>query len=194
MPAFAECTAANDTHGPPLASPSCDPPVQESSFLTIGTPDANGAAANSSGFLKETVVLGNLSTPADEADVNLTLSIKDVRKQTDLTDYTGELGAELLVRITDKNNGSLVPGGSDPATVQDLTISFTVPCTAVNNPHVGATCETATSADAVTPGVVAEGRRSIWQEGQVRVMDGGLDGLYSTPDNTEFETSGVFAP
>ena len=46
-PRINECTSPNRTHGPPLAFPSCNPPVQTSSFLTVGTPDANGAPANS---------------------------------------------------------------------------------------------------------------------------------------------------
>ena len=47
VPAFRQCTSPNRTHGAPLASQSCAPPVQSSSFLTIGSPDANGAPANS---------------------------------------------------------------------------------------------------------------------------------------------------
>ena len=44
VPAYEPCTSPNRTHGPPLAFPSCSPPVQTSDFLTVGTPDANGAA------------------------------------------------------------------------------------------------------------------------------------------------------
>ena len=36
--------APNRLHGPPLGSASCNPPVQRSSFLTIGSPDANAQA------------------------------------------------------------------------------------------------------------------------------------------------------
>ena len=50
VPAFKQCTAPNRTHGAPLAFPSCNPPVQTSNFLTVGSPDANGAPANSVGF------------------------------------------------------------------------------------------------------------------------------------------------
>ena len=51
VPAFKACTVPNRTHGAPLAFPSCNPPVQTSNFLTIGSPDANGAGANSTGFI-----------------------------------------------------------------------------------------------------------------------------------------------
>ena len=37
---------------PAVSVPSCSPPVQASNFLTVGTPDANGAAANSVGSLR----------------------------------------------------------------------------------------------------------------------------------------------
>ena len=45
VPAYEACTSPNRTHGPPLAHPSCNPPTQRSSVLTIGTPDANGFTA-----------------------------------------------------------------------------------------------------------------------------------------------------
>ena len=42
----------------PLSFPSCNPPQQVSPNLTIGTPDANGAAANAIGFAKVEVLVG----------------------------------------------------------------------------------------------------------------------------------------
>src|SRR5215218_5849105 len=51
VPAFKQCTAANRTHGAPLAFPSCAPPVQTSNYLTMGEPTANGSTANSVGFV-----------------------------------------------------------------------------------------------------------------------------------------------
>ncbi len=51
-----------------------------------------------------------------------------------------------------------------------------------------------TTADAVLPGVVAEGKRTIWQLAAVRVNDGGPDGLAATPANTVFATQGLFVP
>ena len=37
VPAYKQCTAANRTHGPALAFPSCNPPVQSLSYLTVRT-------------------------------------------------------------------------------------------------------------------------------------------------------------
>ena len=50
------------------------------------------------------------------------------------------------------------------------------------------------TADAVTPGSVPEGKRSIWELGQVQVFDGGPDGVASTPGNSLFAVQGVFVP
>ena len=48
-----------------------------------------------------------------------------------------------------------------------------------------------TTADAVVgAGTIKEGRRSIWQLGQVRVNDGGADGVASTTPNTLFAHAG----
>ena len=47
----------------------------------------------------------------------------------------------------------------------------------------------------VVPGLVTESRRTIWDLGQVKVYDGGSDGLASTTgDNTLFMVEGVFVP
>jgi hypothetical protein len=72
--------------------------------------------------------------------------------------------------------------------VQDTSFPVTVPCSA-------GTCAVATSANAVTPGAVLESQRAIWQLGQVKVYDGGTDGLASTAgDNKLFMDEGVFVP
>ena len=44
------------------------------------------------------------------------------------------------------------------------------------------------------PGSVNESRRSIWELDQVKVFDGGPDGVVSTADNTLFAVQGVFVP
>ena len=58
VPAYQECTSANRVHGPPLEHASCDPPAQTSANLTVGTPDANGEAANSVGSVTYRVLAG----------------------------------------------------------------------------------------------------------------------------------------
>src|SRR3954469_4410436 len=58
VPAYQPCTSPNRTHAAPLAYQSCNPPVQTSTAVTVGTPDANAAAANSVGFIKLAVTNG----------------------------------------------------------------------------------------------------------------------------------------
>ncbi len=193
VPAYAPCASPNRTHGPALAFGSCNPPAQQSAQLTVGTPDANSRTANSEGHVRFGTVVGDPGTPADEADVTLRVELTDVRRRSDLADYTGQLQASAALRITDRDNAPPA-GGSPAASVQDGTFAWTVPCAATADTAVGATCSVVTSADAVTPGVIKEGMRAIWQLGQVQVFDGGADGQASTTPNTLFATQGVFVP
>jgi hypothetical protein len=194
VPAYRACTAPNREHGPPLAFGSCAPPAQRSDHLTVGTPDANGNAANAIGSVRFAVFPGNPSTPADEADVNLAFSLTDVRRLDDGSDYAGELQAITGVRITDRDNDPSPGGGDDPATVSDLTFPATVPCAATASASVGGSCDLSTSLDALLPGAVTERNRSVWQLDAIQVLDGGSDGLASTSPNTLFARQGIFVP
>ena len=130
-------------------------------------------------------------TPADEADVALDFRLSDVRNAGDLSDYTGELQARANVRITDRSNGE---SESQPGTVQDLLLPATVQCAATSAATIGGACNLSTTLDAIWPGVVREGARSIWQLGQIEVLDGGPDGDVDTPGNAVFARQGVFIP
>jgi hypothetical protein len=165
--------------------------VQTSSQLTVGSPDAyGGTAANSVGYAKLATLVGNPGTTADEADARITVSITDVRKRSDLTDYAGQLQLESTIRVIDRDNGP-----SETGTVQDTPFRVTVPCATTGSTSVGSTCSVDTTADAVTgAGTIKEGKRSIWQLGQVRVNDGGTDGVVSTTPNGVFAVQGVFVP
>lgn len=194
VPAFAQCTTGNETHGPPLAVPSCSPPVQTSNYVTVGTPDANGAGANSSGSLTLKQVGESPIDPnnGDQANIEFTFSFSDVRRKSSLLDYTGELRALLTLRITDRYSG---PGLDTAGTTADVPFGITVPCTSTPATNVGSDCNLTTSADAVTANSVLEGKRTVWGLGQVQVYDGGLDGDADTAgDNTLFATQGLYAP
>jgi glucose/arabinose dehydrogenase len=193
VPAYTACTSPNRTHGAPLAYGSCAPPTQQSGFLTVGTPEANGSQANSVGSVSLKTVVGNSSTSADEADLKLDVSFTDIRNRAGLTDYAGQLQVRLPIRITDLDNPP-PSGGSGAGTAQDGTFTFTVPCTPIPDPAVGSTCSVSTTADAVTSGVIKESKRTIWQLGQIDVLDGGPDGQVATNDNTVFARQGVFVP
>jgi DNA-binding beta-propeller fold protein YncE len=188
--AYKQCTAANRQHGAPLLGGSCNPPAQESDWLTVGTPDANSRAANSSGAVTLDSQVGDTGTPADEADVQLTASITDVRQKSDLADYTGQLQTRVALRLTDRRNG---PAFTESATAE-TTFTFDIPCTATGSTAIGSTCSATTSADAILPGAVLEGKRAIWDLGKVQVFDGGSDGVASTGPNTLFAAQGIFIP
>ena len=191
VPAFDACTGPNRTHGPPLASPSCNPPSQTSPHVTVGTNDANGQPANSSGYVSYSVMPGVPATPEDEADMAFRFSLTDVRNRIGLADYAGELQVRGNLRVTDLANG---PAADQPGTVQDLDVPVNALCASTPDPAVGATCEVATTLDAVTPGLVDEGARAVWALRRVEVMDGGPDGDVDTADNTVFARQGVFVP
>jgi hypothetical protein len=172
VPTFRPCTSPNSVHGAPLAFGSCKPPAQQSSHVTVGTPDANGKGANSLGFV---------TLEAQSGDVRETVSISDVRNHGNLTDYTGDLRESAIVRITDRDNGP----GDDQATVQDTPFGATVSCGATADTTVGATCSLTTTYNALAPGSVVAGARAIWQLGQVQLLDA---------VNVPFAVQGVFAP
>jgi hypothetical protein len=157
----------------------------------VGTPDSNGAGAKSIGSVFLKTVVGNTSTQADEADLKLQLSVSDVRQKTGLGDYSGELQVKLAIRITDKLNGS---APVDPGTVQDVPFTYTGTCTPTSDTAIGSTCTADTTADALVPGAITEGARTIWEVGTVEVWDGGSDGDVDTGPNTLFERQGVFIP
>jgi hypothetical protein len=182
VPAYKQCTSPNSTHGGGLAKPSCTSPSLASGTLTIGTPDANGLPASSTGAILMRVVPG---------DVALTFRLSDVRNASDLSDYTGGLLARSTLRLSDQANGI---SGDQPATVQDTAFDLPVPCTPTASPSIGSDCSVDTTANAVVPGVVVAGNRAIWQLSQWQVFDGGPDGNPATADNTVFERQGVFVP
>jgi Arylsulfotransferase (ASST) len=190
IPAFAQCTAPNSTHGAPLDFDSCSPPAAASSFLTVGTTDANGALARSSGSVVYKVIVGDSSTPANEADVSMTFDLSDVRRKVGLVDYAGELQVRDAVRITDRLNGPLK---NEPATLE-AQFPVTVPCAVTVALGTGATCSLSSTFNAIVPGVVVEGKRANWELGQLQVFDGGSTGTAGASDSTLFETQGIFVP
>jgi hypothetical protein len=193
VPAFQRCTSGhNRTHGAPLSYPSCTPPTQASSQLTVGAPDANGKAANGTGSVTLKTLAGNPSTQADEADVQISTSLTDVRRKSDLADYTGEVQTVLYVRLTDRVSAA---GADEPQSVQQFPFNVSVPCGATTSSKLGASCSMKTTADSIVSGAVTESKRSVWELRRILVYDGGPDGdADTTADNTLFETEGVFVP
>jgi hypothetical protein len=198
VPAYKECTSANRMHGMPLASPSCSPPVQASSFLTLGTPDANGAGAHAIGFVLFKVVPASFN-----GELRITSTITDVRcmPATDAAacnspnatagpDYSGDLQANMTIRISDHYNG---PNLDEAATVRDIPFPLNMRCTNTADTSTGGVC-TITTACPFPEGCSTAGRRTVIEMGQLDVSDGGADGIVGTADNTVFMRQGIFIP
>jgi len=199
VPAYQACSAANRMHGPPLAHPSCNPPIRSSAPLTVGTPDANGFAANSVSTMRYGVTVGDPATSADEADVKITVNITDVRNHPAGTDYTGRVLLTAPLTITDNDNAAETP---EPATTQARPFEVPVQCSATADTTRGGVCALTTTYDAVIPGAVSERQRAMWALGQVEIKDAGPNGTgyASCPptcgdgDETVFMRQGIFVP
>jgi hypothetical protein len=134
---------------------------------------------------------GNPVTPVSEADLLADLSITDVRNTGTLDDYAGNIQATMLLKITDRWND---PGGGEQATMQDIPFPVDADCTPTAATSIGSACAVSTSINALVPGAIQEGKRAIWELGQIQVSDGGPDGDVTTADNSLFAVQGVFAP
>jgi hypothetical protein len=200
VPAYNPCAAPNRTHGPPLAFPSCNPPAQSSDFVTVGTPDANGAPASSIGSF----TLKYSTTSSDNLTVSA--SISDVRCKSGTTacgnanaadgpDYVGELEADMTIRVTDHFNAVAPGGGTDTATVIDIPNPVRMFCASTANTSTGGVCNFITGPCPVDGcSSVRDGDRTVAGIGQIRVSDGGADGQVGTDDNTLFAVQGIFIP
>jgi hypothetical protein len=199
VPAYEQCAAPNNRHGPPLGFQSCSPPVQTSDFLTVGTPDANSAGANSIGFMRLTVKV----TPPEELRLAFNLSDVRCKEATDANvcdspndaggpDYSGELQTNATIRISDHYNG---PNLDEAATVVDLPFPVNAVCSNTPDTSVGGFCTISTVAGALLPpNDWFTGQRVVVELGQIQVFDGGADGQVATEDNTLFEVHGIFFP
>ena len=205
--AYAPCSSPNRQHGAPLATLSCNPPAQASSFLTVGTGDAwPGTQPKSIGSVRFDV---KASSPED---VKIVASISDVRcrgnsvsgfcgtANTDnatVPDYSGELLGSLFVRLTDHFSGPIGSCGAcaDPATAQDVQISVATPCVTTADTTVGSLCSINTTANGVIFGAVQDNKRANLEAQTIYVDDGGSDGTAATTfDNTHFATQGIWIP
>ena len=206
VPAFKACVAPDENHGPPLAHPSCNPPDQESSVLTVGSPDANGAPANSASSVRYLVFPG-APGPPDDSQVQIIAAVNDVRcRATNAacpggvnSDYTGKILVGALIRLTDKLNGS---PAVESATGQDFRLELPVQCVATAGLE-GGNCSVTTTVNSLFPGSILDGKRAIWQIYDLKVEDAGPNGTgYGSGcpttcgdgDETVFMRPGIFIP
>jgi hypothetical protein len=213
--AYKDCDPPNEVHGGPLSVVSCNPPIPASNFVTIGTPDANGAGANGTGFIKLRAIVGVPGGP-DDTDMAITANATDVRcKGASVTcgstnaaagaDYTGQLQLRLPIRMTDHDNGL---SGTAPGTTQTVGLPVVMTCAATASTIIGGTCDVNTSADSVVPGMVKEGKRTQISGEPIPgvdvsleqipggIIDAGSDGNAGTTGDGEalFMEPGLFFP
>jgi hypothetical protein len=117
-----------------------------------------------------------------------------------LSDYTGKVLLTATVRLTDKFNGSPT---TESATVQDFTIQVPMQCNATASTSIGGSCIATTAANSLYPGLVLDGKRTLWQLDNITVSDAGPNGTgygagcpttCGDGDETVFLRTGVFVP
>ena len=91
----------NRVHAAPLSIPTCSPPQHLSPTLTVGVGDGSPAFSRSVGSVLINALPG-IPGGIDDADVRVRLSITNVMRKSDLSDYTGELGVDLSFQLTDR--------------------------------------------------------------------------------------------
>ena len=191
VPAFKRCTSPNSTHVAPLSYAACNPPVEESNLVTT-------SLGRQFGFAKLRVLTGNTATPADEADLAVTVSISDVRKTSDGTDYSGKALLTSTLRLTDSQNTP-----TDAATVQDNAFNVPLNCVTTLSDTLGGTCSVTTTADTLIPNLMKEGQRMVMALRDVVAKDAGPNGTgygagcpptCGDGDEKTFVSQGVFTP
>ena len=169
------CGSPNRRHAAPLSFESCNPPQAESAQLTVGTPDANGKPANSTGALRLVRASrrpGDAGGRSRRGDL-LQRSPTCARARTCPTTPVS-CRSHRRCGITDRNSGPGRPGRQPSA-----TLSFRMtPALLADRRHRRSARPARSSRrfERVLPGSVTEGKRAIWQLGQVEVSDGGPDG------------------
>jgi len=205
--AYKACASPNRQHGAPLATLSCNPPQQASSFLTTGTGDAwPGTQPKGVASIRIDV---KSSSPEDVKIIATGTDIRCVGNSvpgfcttanTDnagVPDYSGQLNGTANIRITDHWNGPIGACGAcaDPATGQDLAFPVIGTCaTTPGDGTVGSTCGANTTANGTVPGAVQDNKRANVEIQQFNIEDGGADGQAATANNTLFGTQGIWIP
>jgi len=95
------------------------------------------------------------------------------------------------IRITAQDNGTF---GTSPATVVDSGFPIPLDCVTTTDPSAGSNCGVNTTANALVPGVIKNGKGAVWQIGQIEIKDSGPDGVRASADDQVFEVQGVFLP
>jgi len=97
-----------------------------------------------------------------------------------LSDYTGKLLGNAVIRITDHYNDTL-SGFTTPGTVTDTNFPVGAGCLgSPTDPLRGSTCNVVTSANGIVPGVVLENKRAVVEVPGINVYEPGHNGSFTT--------------
>ena len=186
-------------HGPPLEQAFVhNPPKLMSRYLTVGTPDANGAGRRTSTGSCRSIADRRQPRHARRRGRHLGAASRcrtSARRATS-SDYTGQLRVRAEYRRqTDRENAV---GGSEPAPTPPRapTRRGRSPSSA-SRPRTPTSAPTATSrrrVDAITPGTIKESKRAISQLGRIEVWDGGSDGNVADPGQRPVRRPGHVRP
>jgi len=112
------------------------------------------------------------------------------------------------IRVSDHYNCDPGAPGGDPnacpadsttstraATMVDINFPIPVDCLPTSSTSLGSVCGTNTTANALSPGAVLDGKKSVIEIGEIIAVDSGPDGNPgSGSDNQIVATQGLFAP
>ena len=177
----------NASHAAPFSVGSSTPPAT-TAVAHVGTAGAGSA--------QMAVTPGDVNTAADEANVSFTANATDVRATSPTgPDYNpNPSGPDLTLvtkfRISDLSNGG---AATDQGTLTDLDFAIPVDC-ATTAGGAGSNCSASTTADAVSPGMIKEGRSTLMQAFRVRLVDSGPDNVRGNGDDRLFQQQGILAP
>jgi hypothetical protein len=174
------------SHAPPFGGGTCVAAV--SGVAHVGAANVSSATI--------TVIPGNFTTVANEADVRYQVSATDIRSTSPTgPEYNPVAGGpdmtlDARIRITDSNNGATA---TDPATAVELGFPIPVDCVTTGGPD-GSNCTADTTANAVSPGSVKEGKDEIIQTFRILLEDAGPDNIRGNSDDKFMEQQGYFVP
>ena len=191
VPVFKQAgTGGNPTnaqHAAPLGVGSTTPP---------GTLAVAHVGTAGIGSAQMAVTPGDVNTAADEANVSFTVNATDVRATSPTgPDYSPNAsGADMTLvtkfRLTDLLNGG---AASSQGTATDFDFGIPVDCATTVGTE-GSNCAASTTADAVSPGMIKEGRSTVMQSFRVRLNDSGPDNVRGNADDRLFEQQGILEP
>jgi hypothetical protein len=78
--------------------------------------------------------------------------------------------------------------------VTDNDFLVPVDCATTADPTIGAACSAATNANAVSPGLIKEGKQAVLQAFRVRLRDSGANGIRNDGDDKGFAMQGYYVP